>query len=73
MTTPLTAIPGLGRPARDALADAGYTHLEALHGVAWHDLLALHGVGARRLERLQAGLLEHGLSLADAPSPRTRR
>lgn len=69
MSTSFEQIPGVARPARDALTAAGFTDLESLDGVSWSDVLALHGVGKRGLERLQAALQERGLSMADAPAP----
>ena len=72
MSTPLEEIPGVGRPARDALTAAGHPYLESLAGVDWAELLGLHGVGKRGLERLQAALRERGLSMANAPEPEER-
>ena len=71
-TTPLSAIPGVGKPCQRALADAGYANLESLAGARYPDLLSLHGVGARGLERLNAALQDKGLSLTDAPTPPER-
>lgn len=68
MPTDFDDVAGLGNPARRALREAGYSTLEDLNGVAHRDLLALHGVGARGLERVQAALVERGLSLTDAPA-----
>ena len=73
MTTPLDRIGGLVAPARRALESAGHTSLESLDGADHDDLLALHGVGARALERLQAALEERGMSLGgDVPEPQPR-
>lgn len=72
MGTPYESLPGIPAPARRALTAAGYPDLESLHGVAHATLLDLHGVGGRGLERLQAALLERGLSLADAPESERR-
>lgn len=72
MTTPYEHVPGVGRPARDALAAAGHPDVESLDGAEWNVLLALHGVGERSLERLQTALRERWLSMANAPAPRER-
>lgn len=73
MRTSLDSVPGMGRPARDALREAGYTDLETLDGVNYAELAALHGVGARGLERLQAALVSRGLGLTgQVPEPEVR-
>lgn len=72
MATPYAEIPGVGRPARDALTQAGYPHLESLDGADYRELLALHGVGKRGLERLHAALVERGGSMIGAPEPEKR-
>ncbi|GAB3690955.1 DUF1801 domain-containing protein [Corynebacterium nasicanis] len=72
MSTSFDQIPGVGRPARDALTVAGHPDLESLDGVEWADMLALHGVGKRGLERLQAALQERGLSMSNAPEREER-
>lgn len=72
MTTSFDDVPGVGRPAREALARAGYEDLESLDAAAWGEVLALHGVGRRGLERLQEALRERGLSMAGAPEPQDR-
>lgn len=72
MATSLNDIPGVGRPARTSLAQAGYDDLEELDGAAWTDLLALPGVGRRGLERIQAALQGRGLTLVGAPAPEQR-
>lgn len=73
MRTPFDQIPGVGRPARDALHAVGHADLESLDGVEWAEVLELHGVGKRGLERLQAALRERGLSMANAPEPEERK
>ncbi len=71
--TALDSIPGVGEPARRALVDAGYGSLEALDGVNYAELKAMHGVGVRGLERIQAALVELGLSLGgDLPEKESR-
>lgn len=73
MSTSFDSIPGVGRPARDALTLAGYPDLESLDGVGWAEVLGLHGVGKRGLERIQAALQEKGLGMAGAPAPEERK
>ena len=73
MSTPFEDIPGVGRPARDALTQAGYPDLESLDGREWKEVLGLHGVGKRGLERLQAALVERGLGMSGAPAPQARQ
>lgn len=69
--TPFDAVPGTSAPLRGALTEAGYPDLESLDGADYATLVALHGVGARGLERLQAALVAKGLSLAGTvPAPR---
>ncbi|WP_018296696.1 DUF1801 domain-containing protein [Corynebacterium lubricantis] len=70
--TAFEELKGVGRPARDAFALAGYPDLESLDGVPWATVLDLHGVGQRGLERVQAALQERGLSMQGAPEPRER-
>ena len=63
-------VSGVGRPARQALAENGYPNLESLRGANYQDLLAMHGIGKRGLERLQAALVAQGLSLSgNIPEP----
>lgn len=71
--TEFSVLPGVGKPAARAFAEAGYAHLEALDGADYAALLALHGVGKRGLERVQAALVERGLSLSgDVPASEDR-
>lgn len=71
MTTDYESVPGLGAPARRAFVGAGYSDLMALNGVDYAELVGMHGVGKRGLERLQAALVERGMSLSgDMPDPR---
>lgn len=73
MSTELSQIPGLGRPARGALLAAGFTSLEALDGADRARLATLHGLGPRGLERLQAVLAQRGLALSgEIPAPGQR-
>lgn len=63
MSTPIESVPGLSRPARRALAEAGYTSLDQLDGVPSVDLLKLHGFGPKGITVLSGALSERGLSL----------
>ncbi|MBW8483932.1 DNA-directed RNA polymerase subunit alpha C-terminal domain-containing protein [Actinomadura parmotrematis] len=58
-------LPRLAMPARRALADAGYTHLEQLTDVSEEDLLELHGMGRNTMQVLREALAERGLSFLD--------
>jgi hypothetical protein len=55
----------LGRPARRALADAGYPWLEQLAGLGESQVGGLHGVGPKALGQLRRALTARGLSFAD--------
>lgn len=72
MGTPYDAVPGVGRPARDALSAAGYPDLESLDGADYGQLLSLHGVGKRGLERLQSALVDRGMGMHGAPAAEER-
>ncbi|MCU0466779.1 MAG: DNA-binding protein [Anaerolineae bacterium] len=62
-STPQTPWPkSIGRPATNALTEAGYTHLEQLTQISEKDLLKLHGVGPRAVGILRQLLVERGLS-----------
>lgn len=56
---------GLSRPARRALAGAGYARLEQLAEVGEDEVSGLHGIGSRALEQLRHALASEGLSFAD--------
>jgi hypothetical protein len=56
---------GLSKPARRALAGAGYSRLEQLPEVSEEGLLRLHGMGPRALDELRRALVARGLSFAD--------
>ncbi|MBZ0286241.1 MAG: DNA-binding protein [Anaerolineae bacterium] len=59
-------LPGnIGQPARRALLQAGYMHLEQLAKVREADLKKLHGVGPKAIERLRLALAAQGLSFAE--------
>ena len=55
----------LGRPARRALAGAGYRWLEQLAGLDESEVGGLHGVGPKALGQLRRALTARGLSFAD--------
>ena len=57
--------PGLSRPARRALTNAGYRRLEQLAGLSEADVEELHGVGPKALDQLRQALVANGLSFAD--------
>ncbi|MFF3443209.1 helix-hairpin-helix domain-containing protein [Streptosporangium sp. NPDC002721] len=71
MTTPhsddvLVDIPAnIGRPARGALAEAGYTTLAQVASLTERELLRLHGVGPKAVRLLREALAERGLAFAD--------
>lgn len=60
--------PFIGRPARDALFAAGYTHLSQLTNLSEANLLALHGVGPKAIRILRETLAAQGLSFAPPPA-----
>lgn len=64
MESTLDDLPNVGAPARRALAAAGYTSLRRLAGAPRAELAALHGMGPKALERIEAALAEHQLSLS---------
>ncbi len=55
---------GLARPARQALAAAGYVLLEQLTQVTEGDLARMHGVGPKAIAQLRDALAAAGLSFA---------
>ena len=56
---------GVGRPARRALAEAGYTRLEQLTEVREAEILKLHGVGPKAVGEIRCALVEKGMLFAD--------
>ncbi|GAA3020366.1 hypothetical protein [Streptosporangium longisporum] len=56
----------IGRPARGALAAAGYDTLAQVATATEKELLALHGMGPKALGLLRATLAERGLTFAGA-------
>jgi ERCC4-type nuclease len=59
--------PGIGAPARRALAHAGYSSLEQLAHVRESELLRLHGVGPKAVVQLRAALRARGQSFEPEP------
>ncbi|MGJ6963467.1 helix-hairpin-helix domain-containing protein [Streptosporangium sp. G11] len=55
----------IGRPARGALAAAGYTTLAQVATATERELLRLHGMGPKGVRLLREALAERGLTLAD--------
>ncbi|MER5646000.1 helix-hairpin-helix domain-containing protein [Streptosporangium sp. NPDC002524] len=55
----------IGRPARGALAAAGYTTLAQVAATSERELLRLHGMGPKAIGRLREALAERGLAFAD--------
>ena len=56
--------PGLPKPARRALAGAGYARLDRLSRVSEDELLKLHGMGPKALGQLRRALADEGKSFA---------
>jgi hypothetical protein len=62
---PSLALPGnLARPARRALAEAGYTRMEQLTAISEAEIAQLHGIGPNARGQLRQALAAHGLSFA---------
>jgi hypothetical protein len=59
---------GLSRPARRALAGAGYVRLEQLAEVSEDEVSGLHGMGSRGMEQIRRALDSRGLSFVDRSS-----
>jgi hypothetical protein len=59
---------GLSKPARRALAGAGYVRLEQLAEVTEDEVSRLHGMGPRGLEQIRRALDSRGLSFVDRSS-----
>jgi hypothetical protein len=65
----LEAMPeGLAKPARRALAQAGFTRLEQLTKVTEADVARLHGMGPRALRQIREALAANHISFAIAPN-----
>ena len=59
-----TPFPKISGPANDALAHAGYTHMEQLEMVTEKEILALHGFGKKGMGILKQAMAEQGISFA---------
>ena len=59
---------GLSRPARRALAEAGYARLEQFTEVGEDEVSGLHGMGPKALGRIREALASRGQSFAGGPS-----
>lgn len=57
---------GLAKPARRALAGAGYVRLDQFTKVSEAELRKLHGMGPKALEQIRRALAARGQSFADA-------
>jgi CubicO group peptidase (beta-lactamase class C family) len=57
---------GLSKPARRALAAAGYVRLKQLTEVGEAEIMELHGVGPTAMERLRSALAARGQGFADS-------
>jgi hypothetical protein len=55
---------GLSKPARRALAGAGYVRLEQFTEVSEAEVLRLHGMGPKALELIRRALAARGESFA---------
>jgi predicted flap endonuclease-1-like 5' DNA nuclease len=55
---------GLARPARQALAAAGYVTLAQLTQLTEADLARMHGIGPKAISQLRDALAAAGLSFA---------
>jgi hypothetical protein len=57
---------GLSKPARRALAAAGYAQLEQLNEVSEAEVMKLHGMGSKALERLRSAHATRGRRFANS-------
>ena len=55
----------IGAPARRALHNAGFVHLEQFTKVKMDEVLKLHGVGPKAFDIIQRSLNEKGLTFAN--------
>lgn len=62
----------LAKPARRALARAGYVRLEHLTKVSEAEVLRLHGMGPNALDQLRRALAARGQSFAKGRNRRVR-
>ena len=58
-------VDGLSRPARRALANAGYTRIEQFTKLSEAEVGRLHGMGPKGVELIRRALASQGLSFAD--------
>ncbi len=58
-------VDGLSKPARRALANAGYTRIEQFTKLSEAEVARLHGMGPRGVELIRRALAAQGLSFAD--------
>ncbi len=59
-------LPGeLARPAKRALAEAGYSRLEQFTEVSEAEVMKLHGMGPKAMGQIRRALAERGQSFAD--------
>ena len=54
-------VKGMGQPARNSLAEAGYTHLGELVEITEKELKKLHAMGPKALRVLREELQKRGL------------
>lgn len=66
--TPNDLPPGLGSPARRALARAGYKSLDQLATAKESDLYRLHGMGAKAIGQIRVALAARGQGLREEDS-----
>ncbi|HEV2515768.1 MAG TPA: helix-hairpin-helix domain-containing protein [Devosia sp.] len=62
----MSALPGIGRPAAQALELIGITTLEQVAAHSEKDLLALHGVGPKAILILRLELEARGMQFVGA-------
>lgn len=58
-------LPKTGRPAQQALTEAGIQRLEQLTRFSEKEILRLHGMGPKALGILRQALADRGLSFAE--------
>jgi hypothetical protein len=58
-------VAGLPKPARRALANAGYTRLEQFTELTEAEVGRLHGMGPKGVELIRRALAAKGLSFSD--------
>ena len=58
-------IDSLPAPARRALANAGYTHIEQFTKFSEAEVSRLHGMGPKSVELIRRALAAKGLSFSD--------